>query len=70
MKTRVVLFVRSCLAVLVEHRLVTDTDIDRQTQTDEQTRTQGDSIYRASISSRGKNRWYEVGGLVGVGGNV
>jgi len=70
MKTRVVLFVRSCLAVLVEHRLVTDTDIDRQTQTDEQTRTQGDSIYRASIASRGKNRWYEVGGLVGVGGNV
>jgi len=33
------------LAVLVEHRLVTDTD----------TQTHGHRIYRASIASRGKN---------------
>ena len=37
------------LAVLVEHRLVTDRQADRQT------RTQGHSIYRASIALRGKN---------------
>ena len=36
------------LAVLVEHRLVTDTD--------RQTRTQAHGWYRACIASRGKNR--------------
>ena len=35
------------LAVLVEHRLVTDRQTDRQTQ--------GHSIYRTGIGSRGKN---------------
>jgi len=37
-----------CLAVLVEHRLVTDTDRRR--------RTQDYSIYRASIASRSKKQ--------------
>jgi len=39
-----------CLVVLVEHRLVTDTDTDGHRQTDK-----GHRIYRASIASRGKN---------------
>jgi len=41
------------LAILVEHRLVTD----RQTQTDRQTdrQTHGHGIYRESYCSRGKN---------------
>ena len=37
-------------AVLVEHRLVTDTDTDRQT------RTQAHGQYRGSIASRGKKQ--------------
>ena len=41
-----------CVAVLVEHRLVTDTDRHR--------RTQGHSIYRAIIASRGKNWMFMV----------
>jgi len=43
-----------CVAVLVEHRLVTDTDTDRHR------RTQGHSIYRAIIASRGKNWMFMV----------
>jgi len=41
-----------CLAVLVEHRLVTDTD----------SQTQGHSIYRTSIASRDKtdNDWQMI----------
>ena len=39
------------LAVLVEVRLVTDTDIDRQTDTD----TGPWLVYRECIASRGKN---------------
>jgi len=52
-KTRVpgllygVVFVILCLAVLVQCRLVTDRRTDR--------RTHNDSIYRASIASRGKD---------------
>ena len=41
------------LAVLVEQGLGTDTD--RQTDRHKHRRTQGHSIYRASIASRGKN---------------
>ena len=44
-----VLCVILCLAILVEHRLVTDRRTDRQTP--------GHSIYRAGIASRGKNCW-------------
>ena len=57
MRTRVsglsygVVCVFLCLAVLVEHRLVTDRET--QTQTDGQTHDHG--IYRAEHSSRGKN---------------
>jgi len=40
---RVVLFVILCLAILVEHRLVTDR------------RTQGHSIYLTNIALHGKN---------------
>ena len=39
-----IVYVILCLAVLVEHRLMTD----------RHRRTQGNSIYRASIASRGK----------------
>ena len=41
------------LSVLVEHRRVTDTDRNRHRHR----RTQGYSIYRASIASRGKNNF-------------
>jgi len=41
------------LSVLVEHRRVTDTDRHRHRHR----RTQGYSIYRASIASRGKNNF-------------
>ena len=43
MKTRVVLFVRSCLAVLAEHRLVSDGRTDT-----------GPWLDRGCIASRGK----------------
>ena len=43
-----------CLAILVEQRLVTDTDGQTHRQTDRRTHDHG--IYRASIASRGKNR--------------
>ena len=44
-----------CLAILVEHRLVTDrqTDTHRDRQTDRQTHDH--VIYHASIASRGEN---------------
>jgi len=38
-----------CLTILVEHRLVTDTDRQREI------RTKGHSIYRACIALRGKS---------------
>ena len=47
-----------CLAVLVEHRLVTDTERHKHRQ------TQGHSIRRASIATRGKIFLTEKCGLV------
>ena len=41
-----------CLAILVEHRLVTDRETDGQTDR----RTHDHGIYRAERSSRGKNK--------------
>ena len=58
-KTRVpelscdVVCVIMCLAVLVERRLVADTDT--QTQRDRHRQTQAHDWYRARIASRGKN---------------
>jgi len=46
-----IVYVILCLAVLVEHRLITD----------RHRRTQDNSIYRASIASRGKNQiWFDI----------
>jgi len=45
------------LAILVEHRLVTDRQTDRWTDGRTDTQTHDDNIYRASIASRVKVGW-------------